>query len=83
MSLSSCGKIAYSSPFAAWRAIRTLSDHTALFSHKRIHRRCTAYRCPLCHDWHLTHQIRLKRPNPLHSVKRLNRQWVVIEEAAL
>ena len=60
---TSCGKVSYSNPVAAWRALRTLCSHTARFTHKRIHRRCRPYRCEDCHCWHLTRRLPLKRPN--------------------
>ena len=80
-----CGKVPYPNPVSAWRAIRTFTDHTTLFTHKQIHPRCTAYRCEQCHHWHLTHQFPPKRPepvDPLHTAKRLNVQRLMQEVAA-
>lgn len=69
--MTPCGKVAYPSPSAAWRAIHALNHPTALFSHKRLHRGATAYRCSLCHHWHLTHWSAVKRPTPRDAFVRV------------
>ncbi len=78
-----CGKVAYPSSSAAWRAIHALNHPAALFSHKRIHRKTTTYRCSTCHCWHITHQSSLKRPTPrdaLRDAKYLNNRQLLWEE---
>ena len=80
--MQQCGKIAYPSPRAAWRAIRLLASPTARLSHKRIYRRTTTYRCATCHSWHITHWSSLKRPTPLmRTAKYLNNRQLLWEDS--
>lgn len=68
-----CDKVPYPTPARAWRAILILTHKTALLTHKRLHQRCTAYPCEICHHWHITRQHR-DRP-----VDWIRRRWALIE----
>lgn len=57
--MKDCGKVTYKNPVSAWRAIRALSSSkNALQNHRKIYKRCTAYHCDQCHQWHTTRQNR-------------------------
>ena len=73
---SPCGKVPYPNPVTAWRALRALTRKTALFHHKKRHKRCTAYPCEHCHHWHITQQRRDRPADwPQRRAAGAEREW--------
>lgn len=55
-----CGKRRYATAPSAWRAAKRIgryrrNPHRQQQSVEYPHR---AYRCPVCHDWHLTSKVK-------------------------
>lgn len=67
-----CGKVPYPSPLAAWRVILYFAKPERWLKHKEIERPVRAYRCALCHHWHLTAQHLPRKPPPDHSLQRIS-----------
>ena len=59
----SCGKIPFSTAAMAWRIIVGYANHHWL-GQKLDERPIDAYRCPQCHEWHITHRKPARRPRP-------------------
>ena len=69
--MKDCGKVTYKNPVSAWRANRALSSSkNALQNHRKIYKRCVAYHCDQCHQWHTTRPVRVSAVAGIHATTK-------------